>query len=111
MEPATGQELGRVGVAGPDDVRRAADRAAVVGDDPEGGPVPAAPTRPVEAAKRVSRNSVRVRRRPGPGRPSVMTDEMIRDANEMYASGEYTAEAIARELRVSRSTVFRYLEN
>ena len=39
-----------------------------------------------------------------------MTDEMIEDANEMFASGDYTGADIARELGVSRSTIFRYLE-
>jgi len=39
-----------------------------------------------------------------------MTDEMIEDAKKMHASGEYSAAEIARELGVSRSTIFRHLD-
>lgn len=38
-----------------------------------------------------------------------MTDGMIKEAKEMYASGEHSAAEIAREFGVSRSTIFRYL--
>ncbi|HEX6682915.1 MAG TPA: helix-turn-helix domain-containing protein, partial [Candidatus Limnocylindrales bacterium] len=65
---------------------------------------------PVELTVPVTRSRQRVRRKPGPGRPSVMTDEMIKEATTMYASGEYTAAEIAEELGVSRSTIFRHLE-
>jgi DNA-binding transcriptional regulator LsrR (DeoR family) len=39
-----------------------------------------------------------------------MTDEMIKEARQMHASGEYTAADIAIDLGVSRATVFRYLK-
>lgn len=38
-----------------------------------------------------------------------MTDDMIKDAQQMRATGDYTAADIARRLGVSRSTIFRHL--
>jgi len=43
------------------------------------------------------------------GRPSVMTPLKIRKARQMYAAGEYTVEAIAETLGVSRKTIYRHL--
>ena len=75
-------------------------------------PPPPAPPMPLAGRRdrAVSRRAT-VRRRQGPGRPSVMTDEMIKEARQMHESGEYSAADIAWELGVSRSTVFRHLRN
>jgi DNA invertase Pin-like site-specific DNA recombinase len=43
------------------------------------------------------------------GRPSVMTDEKLKVAREMYDSREHTTAAIARTLGVSRATLYRAL--
>ncbi|HZA83493.1 MAG TPA: recombinase family protein [Actinomycetes bacterium] len=43
------------------------------------------------------------------GRPSVMTAHKLRVAQEMYASGQYTASAIATTLGVSRASIYRHL--
>jgi len=52
--------------------------------------------------------AARARGRVG-GRPSKMTPEKVRVAREMYNSKEYTVEAIAQTIGVSRKTVYRYL--
>ena len=38
-----------------------------------------------------------------------MTPEKVKIAREMYASREYTVEAIAETIGVSRKTVYRHL--
>jgi len=43
------------------------------------------------------------------GRPPVMTPLKIKKAREMYEAGDYTVEAIAETLGVSRKTVYRHL--
>jgi DNA invertase Pin-like site-specific DNA recombinase len=53
--------------------------------------------------------AARARGRTG-GRPKVMTADKIRIAREMYDSRDYTVEAIATTVGVSRQTVYRYLE-
>ena len=52
--------------------------------------------------------AARARGRVG-GRPSKMTPEKVKIAREMYASREYTVEAIAETIGVSRKTVYRHL--
>lgn len=66
---------------------------------------------PARVDKPVRRRRESIRRRPGPGRPSVMTDDMIEDAKHMHKSGECSAAEIAQELGVSRATIFRYLKS
>ncbi len=44
------------------------------------------------------------------GRPSVMTEAKTKMARELWGSGNYTAQAIADELGVSRRTICRVLE-
>jgi DNA invertase Pin-like site-specific DNA recombinase len=44
------------------------------------------------------------------GRPTVMTEAKTKMARELWASGNYTAQAIADELGVSRRTICRVLE-
>jgi DNA invertase Pin-like site-specific DNA recombinase len=53
--------------------------------------------------------AARARGRTG-GRPKVMTADKIRIAREMYDSRDYTVEAIATTVGVSRQTVYRDLE-
>jgi len=43
------------------------------------------------------------------GRPPKMTEDKVKVAREMYASREYTVEAIAKTLGASRKTVYRHL--
>ena len=43
------------------------------------------------------------------GRPAKMTPEKVKVAREMYDSKEYTVEAIAKTIGVSRKTVYRHL--
>ena len=43
------------------------------------------------------------------GRPSKMTPEKVKVARDMYASREYTVEAIAETIGVSRKTIYRHL--
>lgn len=43
------------------------------------------------------------------GRPSVMTPDKTATARQMYESGDYTWDAIAEVVGVSRSTVYRHL--
>ena len=52
--------------------------------------------------------AARARGRVG-GRPSKMTPEKVKIAREMYVSREYTVEAIAETIGVSRKTVYRHL--
>src|SRR5665213_1369560 len=52
--------------------------------------------------------AARARGRVG-GRPPVMTAEKIAVAREMYESKDYTVDAIARTIGVSRKTVYRHL--
>jgi DNA invertase Pin-like site-specific DNA recombinase len=52
--------------------------------------------------------AARARGRHG-GRPSVMTAHKARVAQEMYRSGQYTIEAIATTLGVSRASIYRHL--
>ena len=52
--------------------------------------------------------AARARGRVG-GRPPVMTPEKVKVARQMYESREYTVEAIAKTLGVSRKTVYRHL--
>lgn len=52
--------------------------------------------------------AARARGRVG-GRPPKMTEDKVRVAREMYASREYTVEAIAKTLGVSRKTIYRHL--
>ena len=52
--------------------------------------------------------AARARGRVG-GRPPKMTAEKVRVAREMYESKDYTVEAIARTIGVSRKTVYRHL--
>lgn len=54
--------------------------------------------------------AARARGRNG-GRRTVMTEDKIRVAREMYDSKRYTVEAIAKTLGVSRGTVYRHLDN
>ena len=52
--------------------------------------------------------AARARGRKG-GRPTVMTPEKIKMARDLYDSKQYTVESIAKELGVSRKTVYRHL--
>ena len=52
--------------------------------------------------------AARARGRVG-GRPPKMTPEKVKVAREMYDSKEYTVEAIAKTIGVSRKTVYRHL--
>ncbi len=52
--------------------------------------------------------AARARGRKG-GRPSVMTEDKLRVAREMYASGEHTVASIAAVVGVSRASVYRHL--
>jgi DNA invertase Pin-like site-specific DNA recombinase len=52
--------------------------------------------------------AARARGRVG-GRPAKMTPEKVKVAREMYDSKEYTVEAIAKTIGVSRKTVYRHL--
>lgn len=52
--------------------------------------------------------AARTRGRKG-GRPSSMTPAKRRMAREMYDKKEYTIEAIARTIGVSKATVYRHL--
>jgi DNA invertase Pin-like site-specific DNA recombinase len=52
--------------------------------------------------------AARARGRVG-GRPPKMTPDKVKVAREMYASKEYTVEAIAKTVGVSRKTIYRYL--
>ena len=52
--------------------------------------------------------AARARGRVG-GRPSKMTPEKVKVAREMYESKEFTVEAIAETIGVSRKTVYRHL--
>ena len=52
--------------------------------------------------------AARARGRKG-GRPTVMTPEKITMDRKLYDSKEYTVESIAKELGVSRKTVYRHL--
>jgi len=45
------------------------------------------------------------------GRPSALTDQQIAMARSLKASGELTSSQIARQLRVSRATLYRVLAN
>ena len=53
--------------------------------------------------------AARARGRKG-GRPTVMTPEKVKMARKLYDSKEYTVESIARELGVSRKTIYRHLQ-
>ena len=53
-------------------------------------------------------DAARARGRKG-GRPTVMTPEKTKMARELYDSKNYTVETIAKELGVSRKTVYRHL--
>ena len=52
--------------------------------------------------------AARARGRVG-GRPPKMTPDKVKVAQEMHASKEYTVEAIAKTVGVSRKTVYRHL--
>ena len=52
--------------------------------------------------------AARARGRKG-GRPTVMTPEKIKMARDLYDSKQYTVESIAKELGVSRKTIYRHL--
>ena len=52
--------------------------------------------------------AARARGRVG-GRPSVMTPDKTATAKQMCGSGDYTWEAIAQVVGVSRSTVYRHV--
>ena len=52
--------------------------------------------------------AARARGRKG-GRPTVMTPEKIKMARDLYDSKQYTVETIAKELGVSRKTIYRHL--
>lgn len=52
--------------------------------------------------------AARARGRRG-GRPTVMTPDKVRAARQMYDSRDYTLDAIARNLGVSRSTIITHL--
>jgi len=52
--------------------------------------------------------AARARGRVG-GRPPKMTPDKVKVAREMYASREYTVEAIAKTVGVSRKTIYRNL--
>ena len=53
--------------------------------------------------------AARARGRKG-GRPTVMTPEKIKMARDLYDSKQYTVESIAKELGVSRKTLYRHLQ-
>lgn len=53
-------------------------------------------------------SAARSRGRTG-GRPSVMTPDKTATARKMYESGDYTWDAIAEVVGVSRSTVYRHV--
>ncbi len=53
-------------------------------------------------------NAARARGRVG-GRPRVMTPDKVATAQQMYDTGEYTVEAIAKVLGVSRASIYRHL--
>lgn len=52
--------------------------------------------------------AARARGRKG-GRPTVMTTEKIKIARDLYNSKQFTVETIAKELGVSRRTIYRHL--
>jgi DNA invertase Pin-like site-specific DNA recombinase len=52
--------------------------------------------------------AARARGRNG-GRPTVMPPDKVATARQMYDSKEYTVEAIARVLGVSRASIYRHL--
>jgi hypothetical protein len=52
--------------------------------------------------------AARARGRHG-SRPSVLTGHKLQVAQEMYRSGEYSVEAIAKTLGVSRASIYRHL--
>jgi DNA invertase Pin-like site-specific DNA recombinase len=52
--------------------------------------------------------AARARGRRG-GRPSVLTAQKAKVAQEMYASGQYTVATIAKTLGVSRASIYRHL--
>jgi len=52
--------------------------------------------------------AARARGRVG-GRPPKMTADKVKVAQDMYASREYTVDAIAKTLGVSRKTIYRHL--
>lgn len=58
---------------------------------------------------RAGLEAARARGRAG-GRPRSMTADQVRVAQQMKASGEYSVQAIADALGVSRRSVYRYLE-
>jgi DNA invertase Pin-like site-specific DNA recombinase len=57
---------------------------------------------------RAGLDAARARGRKG-GRPTVMTPEKTKIARALYDSKQYTVETIAKELGVSRKTVYRHL--
>jgi DNA invertase Pin-like site-specific DNA recombinase len=52
--------------------------------------------------------AARARGRHG-GRPTVMSPDKVATARQMYDSKQYTVEAIARVLGVSRASIYRHL--
>jgi DNA invertase Pin-like site-specific DNA recombinase len=52
--------------------------------------------------------AARARGRHG-GRPTVMPPDKVSTARQMYDSKEFTVEAIARVLGVSRASIYRHL--
>lgn len=57
---------------------------------------------------RAGLEAARARGRIG-GRPTVMSPDKVATARSMYASKEYTVQAIARVLGVSRASIYRHL--
>jgi len=53
--------------------------------------------------------AARARGRQG-GRPTVMTPDKVATARRMYDSKDYTVEAIAKVLAVSRASIYRHLD-
>lgn len=53
--------------------------------------------------------AARARGRVG-GRPRVMTPDKVATAQQMYETGEYTVEGIAKVLGVSRASIYRHLD-
>lgn len=58
---------------------------------------------------RAGLSAARARGRNG-GRPTVMPPDKVATARQMYDSREYTVEAIARVLGVSRASIYRHLD-
>jgi DNA invertase Pin-like site-specific DNA recombinase len=64
----------------------------------------------IAAGTRQGRAAARTRGR-RPGRPPALTAEQIRQARELLARPENTVSSVARELGVSRSTIYKHIQD